>query len=480
MNYPELVQLYIDGQWRAAAAGQTIVVKNPVNNAPIGEVAKADPADLDLALAGAEAGFQTWRNTVPAERGAALRRVGGLLRERAKAIASLMTLEHGKPLAQAEFEINNVANDLEWFGDEATRVYGRLIPSRMPSGLPVMVTKEPVGPVAAFTPWNFPVHQMARKIGPALVAGCSIIVKGPEEAPVSAAEFIRVFHDAGIPNGVVNLVFGDPPQISEHLIASPVIRKVSFTGSVAVGKHLAAMAGRYMKRATMELGGHAPVIVCDDADVGATVALVGTSKFSNAGQVCASPTRFLVQRAVYDEFVEGIVGVAKNLKVGDGMLDGTQMGPLINEKRLEAIESLVADSVSLGAKIETGGRRIGNEGNFFEPTVLTNISRKMRVMNEEPFGPLALMLPFDTLDEALAEANRLPYGLGATAFSTSVRNLQQITREIECGMLRLNLAGPIGAEVPFGGVKDSGFGLEGGPEAIDAYLATKVVFQGLV
>jgi succinate-semialdehyde dehydrogenase/glutarate-semialdehyde dehydrogenase len=334
-----------------------------------------------------------------------------------------------------------------------------------------------VGPVAAFTPWNFPINQVVRKLSCALAAGCSIIVKAPEETPASPAELIRCFVDAGVPAGVVNLVYGVPAEISEYLIPHPVIRKISFTGSTAVGKHLAALAGAHMKRATMELGGHAPAIVFEDADVELASKLLAANKFRNAGQVCISPTRFLVQEKVYEHFVDRFVGYAKTLKVGDGLAQGTTMGPLANPRRVAAMEGFIADAVQHGANVRTGGSRIGNKGNFFEPTVLTDVSKEARVMNEEPFGPLAVIAPFSDFDEVVAEANRLPYGLASYAYTRSAKTATAIAAAVEAGMMSINHHGLALPEVPFGGVKDSGYGSEGGLEAIESYLVTKFVSQ---
>jgi len=351
-----------------------------------------------------------------------------------------------------------------------------VIPARA-EGIYQLVIKEPVGPVAAFTPWNFPINQVVRKLSGALAAGCSIIVKAPEETPAAPAELLRAFIDAGVPAGVVNLVYGVPAEISEYLIPHKVIRKISFTGSTAVGKHLAALAGAHMKRATMELGGHAPAIVFEDADIDVASRILAGAKFRNAGQVCVSPTRFLVQEAVYDRFVARFVDHAKAVKVGDGLENGTTMGPLANARRITAMETFIGDAVKRGAEIRTGGSRIGNKGNFFEPTVLTGVPKDARVMNEEPFGPLAIIAPFGTFDEAVAEANRLPFGLAAYAYTRSARTAQAIAASVESGMMSINHHGLALPETPFGGVKDSGYGSEGGSEAIEAYLITKFVSQ---
>lgn len=470
------VQLFIGGRWTASVSGRTIPVVNPATEEVIGHVAHASEQDLDAALASAQTGFAAWREVSAFERSGIMRKAAGILRERADDVARLMTLEQGKPLAEARMETLGAADIIDWFAEEARRTYGRLIPARAPNAYQ-MVIREPVGPVAAFTPWNFPLNQVVRKLSAALAAGCSIIVKAPEETPASPAALIRAFADAGIPEGVVNLVYGVPSEISAYLIPHPVIRKISFTGSTPVGKQLAALAGQYMKRATMELGGHAPAIVFNDADIDAAVKQLALAKFRNAGQVCVSPTRFLVQENVFDAFVEKFVTAARLLKVGDGMAVDTTMGPLANERRIPALEALISDAVEQGAQLRLGGKRIGGKGYFFAPTVLTDVPLSARVMNEEPFGPLALINSFDTLDEVIAEANRLPFGLAAYAYARSAHTKHALSSCIESGMLTINHLGLALPEVPFGGIKDSGYGSEGGVEAIEAYVNTKFVSQ---
>jgi succinate-semialdehyde dehydrogenase / glutarate-semialdehyde dehydrogenase len=470
------VSLLIDGAWTPASGGRTLTVLNPATGEGIGSVAHADQSDLDRALAAAEKGFEVWRKVSAFDRSKVMRKAADLLRERADKIAPLMTMEQGKPLAEAKGETLAGADVIDWFAEEARRTYGRVVPARA-EGIYQLVVKEPVGPVAAFTPWNFPINQVVRKLSAALAAGCSIIVKAPEETPASPAELIRCFVDAGVPAGVINLVYGVPAEISEYLIPHPIIRKMSFTGSTAIGKHLAAIAGAHMKRVTMELGGHAPAIVFDDADVSVASKLLSANKFRNAGQVCVSPTRFLIQEKVYDQFVEQFVEHAKKVKVGDGLEKGTTMGPLANPRRITAMESLIGDATKMGAKVHTGGSRIGNKGNFFEPTVLTDVPKEARVMNEEPFGPLAVISPFSSFDEVVAEANRLPYGLASYAYTKSAKTASAIAAAVESGMISINHHGLALPEVPFGGVKDSGYGSEGGLEAIESYLNTKFVTQ---
>ncbi len=474
MDYPD-TRLFIMGTWRDAEDGRSLAVLNPTTGREIGRVAHAGPADLDAALDAAHAGFQIWRHTPPIERGRVMRRAAALLRERLDGIARLMTLEQGKPLAEARLEVLGAADILEWFADEGLRVYGRIVPSRVHPQIRQMVLHDPVGPVAAFTPWNFPINQAVRKLAAALATGCSILVKAAEETPASPAELVRAFADAGLPAGVLGLVYGDPAQISAHVIAHPVIRKITFTGSTAVGKQLAALAGRHMKRVTMELGGHAPVIVAEDADVDLAARVMAGAKFRNAGQVCISPTRFLVHRDVVETFAHALARHAHDVRVGDGLEDGTQMGPLANSRRLTAMQELTHDALERGASLLAGGERLGDSGNFWGPTVLTDVSSDARVFNEEPFGPLAAIRAFNTLDDAIVEANRLPYGLAGYAFTRSLRLAEQLSHGVDVGMLWVNMAAAPWPELPFGGMKDSGYGSEGGPEALSSYLNVRSV-----
>ncbi|HET9663055.1 MAG TPA: NAD-dependent succinate-semialdehyde dehydrogenase [Burkholderiales bacterium] len=475
MNYPD-IELYINGAWTAGASGRTLPVVNPATGAEIGIVAYAEHADLDRALEAAENGFRAWRKVSAFDRSKLMRKAANLFRERADAVAPMLTMEQGKPLSEAKQEVLAGADIIDWFAEEARRAYGRVIPARA-EGVYQLVIKEPVGPVAAFTPWNFPINQVVRKLSAALAAGCSIIVKAPEETPASPAELIRAFADAGVPAGVINLVYGSPAEISGYLIPHPIIRKMSFTGSVAVGKQLAALAGQHMKRTTMELGGHAPVIVFDDADIDTAAKTMTFMKFRNAGQVCVSPTRFLVQEAVYPSFVEKFVASAKAIKVGDGFDKDTRMATLANPRRQRAMQAHVEDARKHGGKVLTGGYPIGEKGNFFEPTVITELPRDAMAMNQEPFGPLAIINPFRSFDDAVTEANRLPYGLAAYAWTKSAKTANAIAASVETGMMTINHLGLALPEVPFGGVKDSGYGSEGGSEAIEAYLSPKFVTQ---
>ncbi|SHN31486.1 2,5-dioxopentanoate dehydrogenase (NAD+) [Duganella sacchari] len=473
ISYPD-VRLLIGNEWSDATGGKTIPVLNPATGKAIGTVAHASTADLDRALAAAQRGFEAWRKVPAFDRTAILRRAASLLRERAGDIAVLLTQEQGKPLAQAKAEALAGADIIDWFAAEGMRVYGRIVPSRNPAAQQ-LVLKEPVGPVAAFTPWNFPINQVVRKLAAALTTGCSFLCKAPEETPASPAALFQCFVDAGVPAGVVGLVFGDPAEISNYLIPHPVIRKVTFTGSTPVGKQLAALAGLHMKRVTMELGGHAPVIVAEDADVALAVEATGGAKFRNAGQVCISPTRFLVHNSIKEEFTRAMVAHAERLQLGNGLVEGTTLGPLANPRRVAAMRQFVEDARAKGAKVATGGERIGTDGNFFAPTILADVPLNASVFNDEPFGPVAAIRGFDVLDEAIAEANRLPFGLAGYAFTRSIKNAHQLMHNVEVGMLWLNQPATPSAEMPFGGIKDSGYGSEGGPEALEAYLNTKSV-----
>ncbi|QNB12976.1 NAD-dependent succinate-semialdehyde dehydrogenase [Paraburkholderia tropica] len=471
--YPD-TQIYVDGAWRAGA--KTIAVIDPATEAEIGRLSLASEQDLSDAADASARAFNAWRKVSPLERSKLMRRAADLLRERAGDIAAIMTREQGKPLGEAKAETLAGADVIDWFAEEGRRTYGRVVPSRT-DAVRQIVTREPVGPVACFTPWNFPLNQAVRKVSAALASGCTVVLKGPEETPASCAALVQVFIDAGLPQGALNLVFGVPSEVSSYLIAHPAIRKISFTGSTPVGKLLASKAGEHMKRATMELGGHAPAIVFADADVPRAAKLLAGAKIRNAGQVCISPTRFMVEDAAYDEFVEHFVAAIKTVKVGNGLHEGVQMGPLANDRRLAAMERLVADAREHGAKVLTGGERVGREGYFFAPTVLTDVPLSARIMNEEPFGPLAPITRFSRYEDAIAEANRLPYGLAAYAYTRSSATSAALSEDVETGMLSINHHGLALPEVPFGGVKDSGYGSEGGTEAMEAYLVTKFVTE---
>jgi succinate-semialdehyde dehydrogenase/glutarate-semialdehyde dehydrogenase len=470
------VKLYINGEWCNGSEGKSEPILNPATGQVLARLAHASRNDLDQALAAADKGFKAWKKVSAYDRYKLLRKAADIIRSRADQIAPLMTQEQGKPLAEAKMETVLAGDIMDWFAEEARRTYGRLVPPRA-EGVVQAVVKEPVGPVAAFTPWNFPINQAVRKISAALAAGCSVILKGPEETPASCAALVQCYVDAGLPAGVLNLVFGVPSDVSSYLIPSPVIRKVTFTGSTPVGKLLAGLAGQHMKRITMELGGHAPVIVFADADIDAAAKMYAGAKFRNAGQVCVSPTRFLVHESVQARFVEAFVKAVGAIKVGDGLQADTRMGPLANSRRVEAMQMFVDDATSKGAKVRSGGNRIGKDGYFFEPTVITDVAASSRILNEEPFGPIAPIVPFATFDEAVAEANRLPFGLAAYACTRSLKTATAIGAAIESGMVSINHMGLALPEVPFGGMKDSGFGSEGGTEAIEAYLNTKFITQ---
>jgi len=470
------VGLYIDGGWTSAASGEELQFFNPATEEAIGTLAKASTADLDRALKAADKGFKEWKRISANERAEYLRRAAALLKERLETVAQAMVLEEGKPLSQARSEVAMSVEAIVWFAEETRRAYGRIVTPRS-AGVMQGVHREPIGPVAAFTPWNYPVSQAVRKISAALAAGCSIIVKGPEETPVSCAAMVDCFHEAGVPAGVVNLVFGIPAEISEYLVPHPIIKKISFTGSTAVGKHLASLAGKHMKRVTMELGGHSPAVVFNDADIEPAADLLVALKYDNAGQSCIAPTRFLIQSGVYDQFVERFVKTSSQITVGDGLDPKTTMGPMANSRRLTATERYVSDAVDQGGKLLLGGKRIGNQGFFYEPTIVDNASLTMAGMNEEPFGPIAYIRRFENAEEAVPEINRLTYGLATYLFTSSPKTANDVSEATESGMVAVNHFGLGLAETPFGGMKDSGFGSEGGAEAIDSYLQTKFVTQ---
>ncbi len=472
----ETLAMYIDGQWCQGGDGKSEDVLNPATEASLGRLPHASRADLDRALEAARKGFKLWRATNAYDRGRILKKTAEIIRQRQEQISQILTLEEGKVLAEARLEVGTTADIIEWMGEEGRRAYGRIIPGRAPN-VRQMAIKEPVGPCAAFTPWNFPGITPARKIAGALGAGCSLIIKASEETPGTCIAIVRAFHDAGLPAGVLNLVFGVPNDISTYLIGSPVIRKISFTGSIPVGKHLAKMAAEGMKKATMELGGHSPVIVFDDVDPVTVADMAAAGKYRNAGQVCIAPTRFFVHESSYKKFTERFAEIANGLKLGNGLEADTKMGPLANERRVQAMEMFVADAKAKGAKISAGGERHGNSGYFFRPTVLTDVPGDARVLNEEPFGPLAPIMPFKTFDEVVECANALPFGLAAYAFTNSTKTATAVADALESGMVGVNHLAISLPETPFGGIKESGYGHEGGIEGLDAYLNTKFVTQ---
>ncbi len=473
--YPKL-SLYIDGQFKSGEGRREQDIVNPATDEVIGRLPHATPADLDEALAAAQRAFESWRRTSPLERSKLLRKVAALARERAPDIGHGITLDQGKPLAEAVAEVNVCAEHAEWHAEECRRIYGRVIPARL-DGVRQLVLREPIGVCAAFSPWNFPFNQALRKVTAALGAGCTIVIKGPEDAPSAVVALAQLFHDAGLPSGCLNVVWGVPHEVSEHLIRSPIVRKISFTGSVPVGKQLAALAGSLMKRCSMELGGHAPVIVCDDADVEAAADLLVPFKFRNAGQVCISPTRFYVQEGAYDRFVARFLAKLEGVKVGDGLAPDTRMGPLAQARRVTAVASFVEDAQQRGASILAGGGPLPGAGNFFSPTLIADLPEDSRLMTEEPFGPVAGVLRFKTLDDVLKRANSLPFGLAAYAFTGGTRNAHALAGGLQAGLVSINHFGLALAETPFGGIKDSGYGSEGGAETFDGYLNTKFVTQ---
>lgn len=475
-EYPQPT-LFIAGQWRMGGGGDTLPVVNPATGETVAQLPVANTADLDEALAAVDAAFPVWRATSAYDRAKILKAAAALLRERARYIGAVSTTEQGKPIAESSAEAYACADIFDWYAEEARRAYGRIVPSKHP-GVRHMVFKEPIGPVAAFSPWNFPTTIPSRKIAAALAAGCPVIIKPAEETPGSCLQLARALDDAGLPKGVLNVVFGVPAEISTYLIASPVIRKISFTGSTVVGKHLAGLAAKRMIPSTMELGGHAPVIVFEDADLDLAVRLSGGSKYRNAGQICIAPTRFYVHDSVHDAFVAKLAAHAASLKLGSGLDPATTMGPLANARRLAAMGEFIGDAQAHGAGLAAGGDGPGGAGNFWKPTVLTDVPNSARIMNEEPFGPVAVTQRFATFDEVVAQANRLPYGLAAYAYTRSARTAADIGDALEAGMIGVNFSILTGPETPFGGVKESGHGSEGGIEGLEAYHVTKYVAQG--
>lgn len=474
-HYPEL-QLFIDGEWIARGDRKSEPVLNPATGEVLGELPHATEADLDRALAAAEKGFAIWRAKLPEERSAVLRKAADLMRARGEQITTVATLESGKPILQSRIELKMATDIFDWYAEEGRRAYGRVLTRRQP-GSRMYVVKEPVGPVAAFAPWNFPQGNPARKMGASLGAGCSCVFKPAEDTPATALLMAKCLQDAGLPDGVLSLVFGVPHVVSTYLLKSPVIRKMSFTGSVPVGKALMKLAADNMIRTTMELGGHAPVLVFEDADLEAVLKMSVAAKFRNGGQVCVSPTRFLVQESIFEKFVAGFTAKTKEIKVGNPLDENNQMGPLIHARRLEAISSIIIDAVSHGATLNTGGKAIDGPGWFYQPTVLSNVPHSARIMNEEPFGPVALINPFSDFDGVIREANRLPYGLAAFAFTESARRVKLLGEQLEAGMIGINSFAISVPESPFGGIKESGHGSEEGIEGLEACLVTKFISE---
>lgn len=468
--------LFIGGEWITAQGRATAAVVNPATGQEIGQVPLATAEDLDHALEVARLSFDQWRQTVPDQRAKILKRAADLILERAPQIAAQMTLEEGKPLRESLDEVTRAAEYFEWFAESARRIDGRVVPANRP-GVLQLVKRQAIGPVAAFTPWNFPAITPARKLSAALAAGCSVVLKPGEESPATALALARALDDAGLPKGVLQVVFGVPDQVSSHLIASPIIRKVTFTGSVPIGRLLSARAAEGVKPITLELGGHGPVLVFADADIEKAAVEGVANRFRGSGQVCISSTRFLIQRQAYPEFVERFVAATQALKIGDGMDPQTQVGPLANPRQLAKMEQLIADAVEKGARVLAGGEALPGEGFFFQPTVLADVPMNARVMHEEPFGPIAVLMPFDELSDGLQEANRLPYGLSAYAFTSNARTAIDVADGLEAGMIGINQYRIVATELPFGGMKESGHGSEGGIEGIEHYLTHKFISQ---
>jgi len=475
VNYPEL-RMIIDGEAVSAGHRRTQTIVNPATGAVLGALPLADAADLDRALDAARRGFRLWRDALPQQRAAVLAGAARLLLERQETIARTATLEEGKTLAETRIEVAMCSGLFSFYAGECQRVYGRQLVR--PAGMRSAVTFEPVGPVAAFAPWNFPIGNPGRKLGAPIAAGCSVILKAAEEAPASALAVLQCLLDAGLPKEVGQAVFGVPDEVSRHLLGSPIIRKLSFTGSTVVGKHLMKLAAEDCKRTTMELGGHGAVLVFDDVDVDQVLNTMVTSKFRNAGQVCVSPTRFIVQQGVFERFRDGFVQRARALRVGNGLDDGVQMGPMANPRRPDAMDRLIGGAVTAGARLHTGGERIGKQGFFYAPSVLSEIPLTTAIMNEEPFGPVALINRFEKEEDMIAEANRLPYGLAAYSWTNDARRQKRLAREVETGMFCINTTMLGGPDTPFGGVKWSGHGHEDGPEGVMACMVLKTVHEG--
>ena len=469
-DYPDL-SLYIGGARRKT--GQSLPVLTPATEAEIGRVPVARRQDLDEALDAAAQGFRVWRATPPRARAEVILRAAALMRARADQIAEAITLEQGKPLARARLEVIRGCEFFEWDAGKAQRLYGRVVPSA--PGIRYLVLQQPVGTVAAFAPWNFPMSQPARKIAGALAAGCSIIIKAAEETPAGAWHIARAFHDAGLPAGVLNLVFGEPSEISSYLIPQDQVRLVAFTGSTAVGISLTELAARSMTPVLMELGGHAPVIICDDVDPQIAGRMSAARKARNAGQVCTSPTRFFVEETLYQPYAAAFAARAAAVSLGNGLMPGVEMGPLANHRRIAAMEALVEDARARGAKVLTGGTRPKGPGYFYPITVLAEVPDDARILQEEPFGPLAVINPVPSLDDAIARANALPFGLAAYAFTHRAATVDRLMTEIEAGNLSINTLEASVPEVPFGGVKASGQGREGGIEGMQHYVEVKTV-----
>ena len=464
---------FIDGEWRTAnEIGQDVL--NPANESVLAFLPHATEKDLDDALESAQKGFKIWRDTPVQKRASILNKTADLIEERTNQISRIITLEQGKPLREAKGEILRTIETFRWNAELGIDNLEKRSVLR-PNGLRQSVRVEPVGVALGLTPWNFPAFLPARKLAPALAAGCSMILKASEETPGTAVSLIRALSDAGVPDGVVNLVFGVPAEISEKLFASTIVRKISFTGSVPVGKQLAGLASSGLKRCTFELGGHSPAIVCEDANLKNALSTLTAFKFRNSGQVCIAPSRFFVHRSHYNSFVNGFVDASHSQCLGNGLEEETTMGPMSNYRRIESMGDLVQDAVKCGAKLVTGGKRWGNVGFFWEPTVLVDVPDHSKIMQEEPFGPVAPIIPFDSLDEVIEKSNSLQYGLAAYVFTQSDNTRELLVNSLESGGIAFNSAAPVPSDLPYGGLKDSGYGYEGGIEGVEAYLHKKLV-----
>lgn len=472
----EIIELFINGDWCNASDGATKPVTCPASEDVIGSIAVAADDDINRALSAAKDGFDVWRKTGTWDRAAKIRKVADLIRERQSEIARLMSLETGKPLAESMGETGAAADQFEWYSEETKRIYGQIIEART-SDSRMAVIYQPVGVVAAFSAWNFPALLPARKIAAALGAGCAIIIKPAGETPASCAALIQACHDAGIPPGVVNMLTGNSGQIAEKLIRSPIVRKVSVTGSVPVGKQILSLAAEGVKKVSMELGGHGPVLVFDDFDAEKAAEICAPTKFRNCGQVCISPTRFYVHENSYEKFASRFAEIANSLKIGRGLDDGVQIGPMANKRGLETIQKMTQDALDRGAELLAGGKRPAgfNKGYFVEPTVLGRVPDDALVMTEEPFGPIAPITTFTDYDEVIARANSLPFGLAGYVFSNNLTTATRAYEDLELGMVGVNEMLLATAEAPFGGVKESGMGREGGSLGMHDYLDPKYV-----
>ena len=471
MSYPQL-QMLIAGEWTNGTSGVTENVICPADGTVLGELPHASKEDLDDALNSSFEGFNKWRSETPLNRQSILEKAAKILEREFEKNSENLTREMGKPLVEAKIEMQVAIDLLRWYGEEGKRVYGRIIPSRIPN-MEHEARKVPVGPVLAFVAWNFPATNVMRKVAGALAAGCSITIKPSEETPATAIAIGKALMEAGLPAGVLNIVFGVPSEVSEHLLASPIPRKLSFTGSVPVGIHLQKLAAQNLIRCTMELGGHSPVMIFKDADIEAAVKHCAAGKFRNAGQVCISPTRFFIEEPVYDEFIKSFKSHVEAINVGDGLDSKSTMGPLVADRRLEVMEDFISDAISSGGEVISGGGRGQSPGAFFEPTLIRNVPDTAKIMIEEPFGPVAPSASFSSIDEIIERANSLPFGLASYAFTSNPRTSQILKSEIESGMLAINSMHIHSVETPFGGLKHSGYGYEGSIEGLEAFLVTK-------